>query len=86
MTCRPLCVPPTPTQAHCGTCHHTFSGVSLFDAHRIGGVCHHPPSGIPTSGKPGAGYIPVRLDPRGVWRYDVPRTNHPTGNTDTHTD
>jgi hypothetical protein len=85
MTCTPACVPPTPSQAHCGTCHYTFSGVSLFDAHRIGGTCHHPRQ-VPTSGKADAGYVPVRLDHRGVWRYDVPRTNHPTGNTDTQTD
>lgn len=28
--------------AHCSVCHHTFSTVALFDAHRHGGRCLHP--------------------------------------------
>ena len=29
--------------AHCGgTCHRTFTGVSTFDAHRVGGRCVEP--------------------------------------------
>jgi hypothetical protein len=27
---------------HCGACHHTFSGISLFDLHRRGSVCADP--------------------------------------------
>jgi hypothetical protein len=28
--------------AHCPTCHETFSGVSVFDQHRVGGRCAPP--------------------------------------------
>ncbi len=40
--CGPLCVRPTPSQAHCPTCHATFGGVTGFDDHRRGGVCGDP--------------------------------------------
>jgi len=33
---------PTPSQAHCASCHHTFAGVTGFDAHRKAGRCVHP--------------------------------------------
>lgn len=82
MACTNGCVKPTPSQAHCGACHHTFSGVTLFDQHRKGGVCHHP------TAIPGAkdSVIPTYLDLRGVWRYNIPRTNVSSRNTDTQTD
>lgn len=32
--CVPKCVNPTPSQAHCPTCHRSFGGVTGFDAHR----------------------------------------------------
>lgn len=44
MTCKPTCRTPTPTQAHCPTCHNTFGGVTGFDAHRRNGVCAIPPT------------------------------------------
>ena len=40
--CNPRCQPPTPSQAHCGTCHCTFGGVTSFDRHRRNGVCLDP--------------------------------------------
>ena len=86
MTCTPACVFPTPAQAHCGACHMTFSGATLFDAHRTGPVdsrvCHDPRA-IPG---PGGVAIPTRLDARGVWRYDVPRTRTPGRETPTPTE
>jgi len=57
MTCRPDCRTPTPTQAHCPTCHETFGGVTGFDAHRRNGKC-----------VPAKGYDLVR----GVWRRPMP--------------
>lgn len=44
MTCDKNCHPikPYSRMAHCGACHHTFSGVSSFDAHRRGGACIEP--------------------------------------------
>ncbi len=30
--------------AHCGACHHTFTGVSAFDQHRRHGECVYPPA------------------------------------------
>lgn len=29
--------------AHCSACHETFTGVTNFDAHRVGGQCRKPP-------------------------------------------
>lgn len=37
--CGKTCKRPTIAQAHCQTCHNTFSGVTLFDAHRSYGRC-----------------------------------------------
>ena len=42
MSCGSVCVTPSPAQAHCGACHETFGGVSLFDRHRREGVCLRP--------------------------------------------
>lgn len=41
MTCTDNCRRPTGGQSHCGAdgCHKTFSGVTWFDLHRIGGHC-----------------------------------------------
>ncbi|WP_456300258.1 FDXHR family putative zinc-binding protein [Saccharopolyspora oryzae] len=30
------------SRCHCSSCHHTFSGLALFDRHRRNGRCHHP--------------------------------------------
>ena len=54
--CGPLCLAPTPTQAHCPSCHRTFGGVTGFDRHRRGGGCVGDPAGL--------GYELVK----GVWR------------------
>jgi len=40
--CTPGCKMPTPSQAHCPTCHRTFGGVTGFDEHRYNGTCVHP--------------------------------------------
>jgi hypothetical protein len=60
MSCRPTCIQPSPSNAHCGACHHTFSGVSAFDRHRRGGECINPRD------------LGLHADPRGVWRYPAP--------------
>jgi hypothetical protein len=60
VTCRPTCIQPSPSNAHCGACHHTFSGVSAFDRHRRGGECINPRD------------LGLHADPRGVWRYPAP--------------
>ena len=56
MACTSTCVRPTPHQAHCGVCHETFGGVSLFDAHRSRGECIRPP------------VLGYQRNDRGVWR------------------
>lgn len=60
MACRPTCIPPSPTNAHCGACHHTFSGVTAFDRHRRAGECLSPLA------------IGLRADRKGIWRYPAP--------------
>jgi hypothetical protein len=42
MVCSASCKHPTPTQAHCGTCHRTFGSVRGFDKHRRRGECVDP--------------------------------------------
>lgn len=61
MTCRPTCIQPSPSNAHCAAdgCHRTFGGITGFDRHRRGGECLDPA---------GLGMHPDR---RGVWRMDV---------------
>jgi len=45
MSCTDTCRRPTGTRhAHCGACHETFNGVTLFDDHRKGGRCNDPAS------------------------------------------
>lgn len=41
MTCTDRCPDLTGTRgrSHCGCCHHTFSGPSVFDDHRRAGSC-----------------------------------------------
>lgn len=60
MTCRQTCIQPSPSQAHCGSCHHTLSGITAFDRHRRGGVCLSPLA------------IGLRADHKGVWRFPAP--------------
>lgn len=62
MTCRPTCIQPSPSNAHCGAhgCHQTFGSVSAFDRHRRNGVCLSPLA------------IGLRADRKGVWRYPAP--------------
>ena len=57
--CGQTCVRPTPTQAHCPTCHATFGGVTGFDAHRKAGACIDPAA---------RGYVEVK----GIWRLPMP--------------
>ena len=59
--CGQTCVRPTPTQAHCPTCHTTFGGITGFDAHRKGGLCLDPAA---------KGYV----ETRGIWRLPMPET------------
>lgn len=42
--CQPTCHRPSATQAHCSVCHHSLSGVSYFDSHRVNGFCVAPAS------------------------------------------
>ncbi|MFI2663379.1 FDXHR family putative zinc-binding protein [Micromonospora carbonacea] len=42
MPCPTTCTQPTPAQAHCSVCHHTFGGVTGFDSHRRDGTCLDP--------------------------------------------
>lgn len=57
--CLPTCVRPTPSQAHCPSCHETFGGVRGFDLHREGTVydrsCLSPEA------------VGLVKDDRGVW-------------------
>lgn len=39
MNCTDTCLKPKGRQAHCATCHVTFTGPTWFDLHRIGGKC-----------------------------------------------
>lgn len=57
--CTSACRRPTPTQAHCCTCHRTFGGVRGFDRHRRGGRCV-PPEQL------------GMVDRDGVWRSPMP--------------
>ena len=59
--CRQTCTAPTPTQAHCPTCHRTFGGITGFDAHRTNGACLHPGA---------KGYV----ETKGIWRLPMPET------------
>lgn len=56
MSCTRACHRPSPTQAHCTSCHRTFGGAAGFDKHRRDGRCLDPA---------GLGMTP---DWRGVWR------------------
>lgn len=60
MPCRPTCIQPSPTQAHCGSCHRTLSGITAFDRHRRAGQCLSPLA------------IGLHADPRGIWRFPAP--------------
>jgi hypothetical protein len=59
VSCLPSCIKPTPSQAHCATCHETFGSVRGFDRHRRGGQCLDPAT------MPG-----IHRNPAGVWRFD----------------
>ncbi len=50
MTCTPECRTPTRTQAHCSACHRTFTAVTWFDIHRIGGRCNDIPGLVEKDG------------------------------------
>jgi hypothetical protein len=39
VTCNSECKKPRGRQAHCGVCHKTFAGVTVFDDHRKLGKC-----------------------------------------------
>lgn len=73
MTCTSACRKANGRQAHCGTCHHTFSTVAVFDHHRVGLAdvrrCVEPAE------------RGMHLDRVGVWRRDgrAPHSNAPSG-------
>ena len=56
--CGQTCSTPTPSQAHCPTCHRTFGGVTGFDAHRSAGDCLDPST---------KGYV----ETKGIWRLPI---------------
>lgn len=58
MACRPTCIQPSPTNAHCSACHHTFGGITGFDRHRRAGECLK------------ARDIGMHADHNGIWRQD----------------
>jgi hypothetical protein len=60
MSCRPTCIQPSPSNAHCGACHRTFGSVSAFDRHRRGEQCLSPLT------------IGLHADRGGIWRYPAP--------------
>jgi len=65
MTCTSTCIKPSPSQAHCPVCHVTFSGPTLFDAHRRGDVDERyclDSAAMTDRGKP------LHRDAAGVWR------------------
>jgi hypothetical protein len=55
MACTDKCPTVRGRAAHCGACHSSFAGVSLFDDHRKGGRCNAP------------GSLGMRQDARGRW-------------------
>lgn len=61
--CGTNCRRPSPSQAHCAICHHTFGGVYAFDQHRRGGEC-----------RPAAD-LGLSLDASGVWRFPPDEAN-----------
>jgi hypothetical protein len=38
MSCTSTCRKPNGNQAHCGSCHQTFAGITGFDHHRVGQI------------------------------------------------
>jgi hypothetical protein len=58
MNCTNACVQPSPSNAHCASCHLTFGSVRGFDLHRRGGGCRYP------------GNLRMHLDAGGRWRMD----------------
>lgn len=61
MSCLAICIPPSPSNAHCAAegCHQTFGTVTAFDRHRRDGACLDP-----------AG-LRMHRDGRGIWRWDT---------------
>lgn len=55
MSCKSACIRPTPVQAHCLRCHHTFGGIYGFDRHRRAGNCTEPTA------------LGMVADRRGIW-------------------
>lgn len=60
MTCRPACIQPSPSNAHCSACHVTFGGITGFDRHRRAGQCLNPRD------------LDMHSDHNGVWRMAAP--------------
>jgi hypothetical protein len=60
---------------HCSACHQSFSGLTLFDLHRVGGHCLHP-SALTFQ------QLPLRQDAAGVWRSSVVRRENTWGGKD----
>lgn len=56
------------TMCHCSACHETFTGITLFDAHRIRGACADPAAVLCGPKTARAGESLMRRDSRGVWR------------------
>lgn len=67
MTCNKTCNDPKPAQAHCGVCHVTFSGVTLFDEHRSIPVIEEGKKKLRKSGKCRAPQVMGLVEHNGVW-------------------
>ncbi len=70
MTCTSTCRKPNGRQAHCGAtgCHQTFSGLTMFDHHRVGAVEERHCADPAARG--------MHLDAYGVWRENGTRPSY----------
>jgi len=53
------------SKCHCGGCHQTFSGIGLFDLHRVNDECKDP-KGMKKDG------LPLKYED-GVWKSSIER-------------
>jgi hypothetical protein len=80
VSCAPACVSPSPSQAHCGVCHETFSGPYLFDEHRVGPASDRRCREAVSMTDRG---LPLRRDYGGVWRSAATRPETRAGEPQT---
>lgn len=54
------------SRCHCGGCHELFSGLALFDRHRVNGKCLDPAT-VKTKPKDGSPAVRAMYLTDGVW-------------------